>query len=107
MISRNAALSGVSSGGRLSQARAVISSEPKLTVLPTGISSGETRAAILSSACRTTISYGSARAADAAIAAARAQTAAPAPSGRRRRLATLAGLVVRILERRHQLLQHI
>ena len=44
-ISRNAALSGVSSGGRLSQALAVISRLPKVTVLPTGTSSGETHVA--------------------------------------------------------------
>jgi len=55
-ISRNAALSGVSSGGRLSQTRAMISRAPNLTVSPTGASMVETRAVTLSSPCRMAVS---------------------------------------------------
>ena len=52
-ISRKAALSGGSSGGRLSQVRAMISRVPKRTVRPTGASMVDTRAVTLSSPWRT------------------------------------------------------
>jgi len=55
-ISRKAALSGVSSGGRLSQVRAMISSAPKVTARPTGASIVSTRAVTLSSPWSTAIS---------------------------------------------------
>jgi len=46
-------LSGVSSGGFLSQARAMISSVLYFTVSPKGASSVVTRAVTLSNACKT------------------------------------------------------
>jgi len=46
-------LSGVSSGGRLSQVRAMISKVPNLMVALTGASNVDTRAVTLSKACRT------------------------------------------------------
>ena len=55
-ISRKAALSGVSSGGRLSQWRGVIFRLPKVIVVPTGTSTRDTRAEILSRVSRITVS---------------------------------------------------
>jgi len=55
-ISRNAALSGVSSGGRLSQTRAMISRVPKVTVSPTGAWMVETLAVTLSRPCKIAVS---------------------------------------------------
>jgi hypothetical protein len=54
--SRKAALSGVSSGGRLSQARVISSSVPNFTVAPMGASILETRPVTLSKPWRTTVS---------------------------------------------------
>ena len=59
-ISKKAALSGVSSGGRLSQWRAMISSVPKRTVAPIEASIVETRAVTLSRPCRTVVRCGAA-----------------------------------------------
>jgi hypothetical protein len=52
-ISRKAAVSGGSSGGRLTQARAVMTSPPKRTLRSSGASKVEMRAVVLSSPCRT------------------------------------------------------
>ena len=49
-----------SSGGRLSQARTVISRAPNVTACPTGASMVETRAVILSSPCSLASSIGTA-----------------------------------------------
>src|SRR5665213_1186476 len=55
-ISRNAVVSGGSSGGRLTQARTVTTSVPKRTGLSIGALKRETRAVVLSMPCRTAIS---------------------------------------------------
>ena len=62
-ISRKAELSGGSSGGRLSQVRAMISNVPNRTTRPTGAATVETLAVALSSACSTATSSFSACAA--------------------------------------------
>lgn len=60
VISRKAADSGGSSGGRLSQVRAVISKPPNRIGSPTGALRVVTRAVTLSRPRRTAIGYGSA-----------------------------------------------
>jgi hypothetical protein len=86
MISMKTELSGVSSGGRLSQWRGVIFRLPKVIVVPTGTSTRDTRAEILSSVSKITVSAGSAQ--QAALTA----TGEPDCTVRPRRFISAAGL---------------
>src|SRR3990172_4590792 len=102
-ISTKAALSGGSSGGRLSQARAVICNVPNDTVAPIGASIVEMRAVILSSPCRTAISAGAASAAPVVSAPARTIAAVLAPA----RVMPSARLAIGVVERIDEPAQHL